>query len=194
MRPPSPRLPAIKIDADVVPRQVQHLTPQPPVLLDLRLGFRRPSGKFPRPFADLDYPAHGCRERRVLKLEMNTEARTEVRAAIGDHVDALHDRNRLDIFQALERLDQHANDDIGIGPWRIPRSRDGRRGGRTDRSSQRCIEAMAGGPAAIRVMLPASSQNFGRPMPRRCCPNDQKMPRDPSGKRGADERQSRNRA
>jgi hypothetical protein len=119
MRPPSPRLPAIKIDADVVPRQVQHLTPQPPVLLDLRLGFRRPSGKFPMPFADLDYPAHGCRERRVLKLEMNTEARTEVRAAIGDHVDALHGCHRLDIFQALERLDRHANDDVGIGPWRI---------------------------------------------------------------------------
>ena len=39
--------------------------------------------------------------------------------AIGDHVDAVDGRNRLDIFQALERLDGHADYDVGIGPWRI---------------------------------------------------------------------------
>jgi hypothetical protein len=40
--------------------------------------------------------------------------------AIGDHVDALHGRDRLDIFQALDRLDRHTNNNVGIGPWRIP--------------------------------------------------------------------------
>src|ERR1700712_3395874 len=40
-------LQAIKIGADVVSGQVQHLAPKPPALLDLPLGFRRPSGKFP---------------------------------------------------------------------------------------------------------------------------------------------------
>ena len=52
-------------------------------------------------------------------LEMRAEARGEVRVAIGDHVDAVDGRDRLDIFQALERLDRHAGDDVGIGPWRI---------------------------------------------------------------------------
>ena len=113
------RLQAIQIGADVGAGQVQHLAPKPPVLLDLRLGFRRPSGKFAVRVAGLRDPAHGCLERRVLKLEMNAEARTEVRVAIGDHVDALHGRDRLDIFQTLERLDRHANHDVGIGPWRI---------------------------------------------------------------------------
>jgi hypothetical protein len=48
--------------------------------------------------AGLHDPALGCLESRVLKVEMNAQARTEVRVAIGDHVDALH--GRLDIFQA----------------------------------------------------------------------------------------------
>ena len=99
---PGTPLQAIEICADVVAGQVQHLTPKPPVLLDLRLGLRGPSGKFPVRVAGLRDPAHGGLERRVLQLEMNAEARTEVRMAIGDHVDALHGRVRLDIFQALE--------------------------------------------------------------------------------------------
>src|SRR5258707_5555392 len=113
------RLQAIEIGADVGAGQVQHLAPEPPVLLDLPLGFRRPPGKFPVRVAGLRDPTHRCLERRVLELEMNAEARTEVRVTVGDHVDALYGRDRLDIFQALERLDRHADDDVGIGPWRI---------------------------------------------------------------------------
>src|SRR5438477_2326550 len=67
------RLQAIEISADVVAGQVQHLAPEPPVLFDLRLGFRRPSGKFAVRVAGLRDPAHGCLERRVLELEMNAE-------------------------------------------------------------------------------------------------------------------------
>ncbi|MEA2740006.1 MAG: hypothetical protein QOH05_3313 [Acetobacteraceae bacterium] len=40
--------------------------------------------------------------RGAAALRMNAEARTEVRVAIGDHVDAL---GSLDIFQALKRLE-----------------------------------------------------------------------------------------
>jgi hypothetical protein len=65
----------IKIGANIDAGQVQHLTPKPPALLDLRLCFRRPSGKFPVRVAGLRYPPHGCLERRVLKLEMNAKAR-----------------------------------------------------------------------------------------------------------------------
>jgi len=71
MRTPSPRLQAIEIGADVGAGQVQHLTPKPPVLLDLRLGFRRPPRQFSIRPTGLRNPAHGCRENRVLKLEMN---------------------------------------------------------------------------------------------------------------------------
>jgi hypothetical protein len=35
----------------------------------------------------------------VLKVEMSAEARTEVRVAIGDHVDAPHGRDRHDMLQ-----------------------------------------------------------------------------------------------
>src|ERR1039457_2646856 len=100
MCPPRSRLQAIKPGADVVPGKVQHPTPKPPVLLDLSLGFRRPPGEFPVRVAGLRDPAHSRLERRMLKLEMHTEARTEIRVAIGDHVDALYGRDRLDIFQA----------------------------------------------------------------------------------------------
>jgi hypothetical protein len=67
-------------------------------------GRCRPSGKFPMRVAGLRDPAHGCLENRGLELEMNTEPRTEVRVAIGDHVDAVDGRDRLDILQAIERL------------------------------------------------------------------------------------------
>src|SRR5262245_9440977 len=67
------RLQAIEIGADVVAGQVQHPAPEPPVLLDLRLGFHRPSGEFPVRVAGLRYPLHGGLERRVLELEMNAE-------------------------------------------------------------------------------------------------------------------------
>jgi hypothetical protein len=77
------RLQAIKIGADIVSGQVQHLAPKAPVLLDLRLGFRGPSGEFPTRVAGLRDPVHGCLERRMLKREMNAEARTEVGVAIG---------------------------------------------------------------------------------------------------------------
>jgi hypothetical protein len=97
MCPPSTRLQAIEIGADVGAGQVQHLAPKLPVLLDLRLGLRRPPGEFPMRVAGLRDPAHGCLECRVLKLEMNAEARTEVRVAVGDHVDAVDGRDRLDI-------------------------------------------------------------------------------------------------
>src|SRR5882724_2260429 len=50
---------------------------------------------------------------------VSADARAEVRVTIGDHVDALHRRDRLDIVQALERFDRHADDDVGIGPRRI---------------------------------------------------------------------------
>ena len=103
MRPPSPRRQAIKIRTDIGVGQVQHLAPKPPVLLDLRRGFRRPSRQLPMRVAGLRDPAHGRLERRVLKLEMNPQPRAEVRVAIGDHVDALHGRDRLDIFQAHVR-------------------------------------------------------------------------------------------
>ena len=62
-------------------------------------------------------PAHGGLERRVLELEMDAEA--QVRMAISDHVDALDGGDRLDIFQALERFDRHADDDVGVGLGRI---------------------------------------------------------------------------
>src|ERR1700693_2133716 len=97
MRAAGTRLQAIKICTDVVAGQVQHLAPKPPVLLDLRLGFRRPSGKFPVRVAGLRDPAHKCLERRVLKLEMNAEARIEVRviAAPLDHNDISASRSEV---------------------------------------------------------------------------------------------------
>src|SRR4051812_29225146 len=68
MRPAGTRLQAIKPGADVVAGQVQHLAPKLPVLLDLRFGFRGLAGKFAVCVAGLRDPAHGCLERRVLKL------------------------------------------------------------------------------------------------------------------------------
>jgi hypothetical protein len=47
------------------------------------------------------------------------EVRIEIRVAIGDHVDALRGRDRLDSVRPLDRLDQHASNDVGIDPWRI---------------------------------------------------------------------------
>ncbi len=114
-----PRLQAVEIGADVIAGQVQHLAAEPPVLLDLRLGFRRPRGPACRARCRLRDPAYGGLEGRVLELEMNAQARTQVRVAVGDHVDALDGRDRLDVLQALERLDGHADDDVGIGPRRI---------------------------------------------------------------------------
>src|SRR5258706_2391707 len=38
---------------------------------------------------------------------------------IRDHVDPFDRRNLLDIFQALERLDRRAYDDVLVGPWRV---------------------------------------------------------------------------
>ena len=69
------RLQAIEPGADVVAGQVQYLAAEAPILLDLRLGFRGPPGEFER-VAGLRDPAHGGLERRVLKLEMNAQART----------------------------------------------------------------------------------------------------------------------
>jgi len=37
----------------------------------------------------------------VLKLQMHAESRTQVRAAMGDHVDASYRRDRLDMFQPV---------------------------------------------------------------------------------------------
>ena len=71
MGPAGARLQAIEIGADVGAGQVQHLAAEPPVLLDLRLGFRRPAGKLAVRGAGLRDPAHRCLERRVLELEMN---------------------------------------------------------------------------------------------------------------------------
>ena len=82
------RLQAIQIGADVRAGQVQHLEPKP---LDTP---RSPPirGRLPMRPTGLRDPAHGRRERRVLKLEINAKPRTEVRVPIGDHVDALRRR------------------------------------------------------------------------------------------------------
>ena len=42
-------------------------------------------------------PADRGLERRVLELQMDAEARAEVGVAVGDHVDALDGRGRLDV-------------------------------------------------------------------------------------------------
>jgi hypothetical protein len=73
------RLQATEIGADVGSRQIQHLAPGPLVLL----GLCRASGKFSVRVARERYPAHGCLEGRVIKLEMNAEARAEVRVRRG---------------------------------------------------------------------------------------------------------------
>lgn len=39
--------------------------------------------------------------------------------AVGDHIDALDSGNRFDVIEGFKRFDRNADNDVGIGPWRV---------------------------------------------------------------------------
>src|SRR3984893_4200668 len=109
----------VKIRAHIVPRQVQHLAPELPIFLDLRLGLRRSPSELAVCIALRRDAPHRLFEGRVFKVEVNPELRAQVGMPIRDHVDPFDRRNLLDILQALERLDRRAYDDVLVGPRRV---------------------------------------------------------------------------
>src|SRR6516225_5040715 len=113
------RLETIEVCADVVAGQVQHLATEPPVLLDLCFRFRGSPGELTVPIASLCYPTHGGLEARVLKVKVDTQPGTQIRVAVGDHIDALHRSNRFDVLEAFKRLNRRTDDDVGVGPRRV---------------------------------------------------------------------------
>ena len=113
------RLEAVEVRADVVAGQVQHLAPEPPVLLDLCFRLRGAPGELAVLVAGLCDPAHGGLEARVLEVKMDTQPGAQIRVAVGDHVDALDRGDRFDVLEAFERLDRRADDDVGVGPRRV---------------------------------------------------------------------------
>ena len=119
MGPARARLHPVEIRAHVVPRQVQHLAAKSPILLDLRLGFRRTPRELAVRLARLHDPAHRRLEFRMLQVEMHSKLRAQIRMTVGDHVDPLDRRDRLDILKPFERFDGRAQDDVLVGPWRV---------------------------------------------------------------------------
>ena len=65
----------VKIRAHIVARQVQHLTPELPIFLDLRLGLRRSTRELAMCIASRRDPPHRRLESRVLKVEVNPKLR-----------------------------------------------------------------------------------------------------------------------
>ena len=100
----------VKIRAHIVPRQVQHLAPELPIFLDLRLGLCRSPSELAVCIACRRDPPHRRFEGRVLKVEMNPKLGAEVGMPIPDHVDPFDRRNLLDILQAIERLDRRGSE------------------------------------------------------------------------------------
>src|SRR5438874_4590643 len=113
------RFHSVEIRAYIVPRQVQHLAPELPIFLDLRLGLRRSPSELAMCIARRRDPPHRRLESRVLEVEVNPELRAQVGMPIRDHVDPFDRRNLLDILQALERLDRRAYDDVLVSPRRV---------------------------------------------------------------------------
>src|SRR5947208_572493 len=68
----------LKIRAHIVPRQVQHLAPELPIFLDLRLGLRRSPSELALWLACRRDPPHRRLEGRVLEVEVNPELRAQV--------------------------------------------------------------------------------------------------------------------
>ena len=102
----------VKIRAHIVARQVQHLAPELPIFLDLRLGLRRSPSELAVCIACRRDPPHRRFESRVIEVEVNPKLRAQVGMPIRDHVDPFDRRNLLDILQALERLDRRAYNDV----------------------------------------------------------------------------------
>ena len=65
----------VKIRADIVPRQVQHLAPELPIFLDLRLALRRSPSELAVCIARRRDPPHRRFESRVLEIEVNPKLR-----------------------------------------------------------------------------------------------------------------------
>jgi hypothetical protein len=62
------RFHAIKIRAHVIPGQVQHLTPELPIFLDLRLGLSRSPSELAVSIACRRDPPHRRFERRMFEV------------------------------------------------------------------------------------------------------------------------------
>ena len=72
------RFQAVEIRAHIVPRQVQHLAPELPIFLDLRLGLRRSPSELAVCVACRRDPPYRRFESRVLEVEVNPELRAQV--------------------------------------------------------------------------------------------------------------------
>src|ERR1700686_2224571 len=68
----------VKIRAHIVPRQVQHLAPELPIFLDLRLGLRRSASQLAVGIAGRCDPPNRRFEGRVFKIEVNPELGAQV--------------------------------------------------------------------------------------------------------------------
>src|SRR5262249_580986 len=113
------RLETIEVCADVVAGQVQHLAPEPPVLFDLCFRLRGAPADLAVLVPGLYDPPHGGLEALLRQVNVDTQPGTQIRVAIGNHIDALHRSNRFDVLEAFRRLNRRANDDVGVGPRRV---------------------------------------------------------------------------
>src|SRR5262249_5296463 len=100
-------------------RQIQDLAAQLPVLLDLRLGLRGAARELAVLLARIGDVLHRFLEARVIELQVDAQRGAQIGMPVGDHVYAVHGRNRVDVLQSLERFDRGADDGVLVRPREV---------------------------------------------------------------------------